>query len=184
MSKLAFEHAITFLCYQFGIFRYISKPNRKYRNRISSVPIFGRNRSVPIFQGTEFVWEPKYQTDRFGNTERPGWDAKISRMWVIRFNQITGNHFLNLPPIILVLFHRLMKWRWVFLHCFKLLSLLLDSLVVFSLCPFFGNQKFLTRAYLILPRTKWPCVSFTWLLSMLSLWFSKEQVYCYILAAP
>jgi hypothetical protein len=57
----------------------------------------------------------------------------------------------------------------------KPLSLLFDSLVVFSLRPFFGNQEFLLGSFMNLPHIKCPCVCFylalgTWMifLSLLS----------------
>jgi hypothetical protein len=60
-------------------FRYLPIPNRKYRNRMTSVPNIFWNRSVPISSGTEFTPVPKYRTDRFGNTERPEWAVGFVR---------------------------------------------------------------------------------------------------------
>ena len=45
-----------------------------------------------------------------------------------------------------------------FWDCKKLLSLLLDSSLVLSLCPLFGDREFLLGAFMMLPHIKWPSV--------------------------
>jgi hypothetical protein len=44
----------------------------KIPKRFSSIPNFGRKLIGTYFRGTEFLWEPMYRTDWFGNIECPG----------------------------------------------------------------------------------------------------------------
>jgi hypothetical protein len=58
--------------WKFWFLRLEPKPNRRNRNRITSVPRFLRNRSVPYSAGTELAGEPRNRTEPNRRTERPG----------------------------------------------------------------------------------------------------------------
>ena len=85
----------------------------------------------------------------------PDWETKLTRFlvwlwWVIGLT---------------------MKWIWRLSRLHEVLVSILDSLVVFSLCPFLGNWEFFCRAFMIRCHVKWPCVlllfgywSFDWVL--------------------
>jgi len=73
LLKLAIKLDVTCCSNKFGSFG-------KYRNRtertdteLARYRIFLRNRSVPVFSGTEFVWVQRNRTDRFGIAKCPGW---------------------------------------------------------------------------------------------------------------
>jgi len=105
----------------------------------------------------------------------PGWDfefcvANHLCVWMLSIKSSRGRSETKLIRTLVYLWWSIDKWQngfECFWDCMKLLSLLFDSSVVFSFCPFFENREFLLGALWSFLISSGLVFAFIWLLGTL-----------------